>query len=296
MSQKLSFHIRKELKLLDVSNMNNNDKSNLSLNLMERLIHKYKEYESYSSDVLKDSIEMNLQSIESMNTIDNLSSNSTSTNNNTNNIIQANLPLNRSKVMNLNQLLSQTYSRYPPNSMKRQRINNDTTTPNNITNNTTTTNEIEINNEQQNKKNKKLRNDNTNIEKSNHSSFHCLRPKARLSHLAGIELILSQIQELVFYPIYYSHLYQYLGVQSPCGILLHGPSGCGKTYLANAIAGELDLPFFKASGPELIGGTSGESEERIRELFDLAIMNSPCVLFIDALDVIAGKKEVNYIK
>ena len=66
----------------------------------------------------------------------------------------------------------------------------------------------------------------------------------------------------------------------------------GKTTLANAIAGELGLPFFKASGPELIGGTSGESEQRIRDLFDAASAAAPSVLFVDGLDVIAGKREV----
>lgn len=116
------------------------------------------------------------------------------------------------------------------------------------------------------------------------------RPNTRLSDMAGIDSITSQVRELVFYPVLYPGLYNYLGVQPPCGLLLHGPSGCGKTSLAYAIAGELGLPFFKASGPELIGGTSGESEERIRNIFMAAAARAPSVLFIDALDVIAGKK------
>lgn len=114
----------------------------------------------------------------------------------------------------------------------------------------------------------------------------------RLSSLAGIDSIINQIKELVFYPVQYSQLYSHLGVTPPCGILLHGPSGCGKTTLAYAIAGELNLPFFKASGPDLIGGTTGESEEKVREIFQSALDSSPSVLFIDSLDVIAGKKEV----
>jgi ribosome biogenesis ATPase len=118
------------------------------------------------------------------------------------------------------------------------------------------------------------------------------RPNNRLAHLAGIDSIVSQVREMVFYPVQYASMYKYLGVKPPCGVLLHGPSGCGKTSLANAIAGELNLPYFKASGPELIGGTTGESEERVREIFQSAIDAAPSVLFIDALDVIAGKKEV----
>jgi SpoVK/Ycf46/Vps4 family AAA+-type ATPase len=127
--------------------------------------------------------------------------------------------------------------------------------------------------------------------RSRASEFVISRPDTRLSDMAGIDSITSQVKELVFYPVLYPNLYNYLGVQPPCGLLLHGPSGCGKTSLAYAIAGELGLPFFKASGPELIGGTSGESEERIREIFLAASAAAPSVLFIDALDVIAGKKD-----
>jgi SpoVK/Ycf46/Vps4 family AAA+-type ATPase len=127
--------------------------------------------------------------------------------------------------------------------------------------------------------------------KSNMINFQQPRPSTRLKDLAGIDNILHSIREIVFYPVIYPFIYSRLGVQPPCGILLNGPSGCGKTTLAHAIAGELGVPFFKASGPELIGGTSGESEERIRQIFEVAVANAPSVLFIDSLDVIAGKKE-----
>jgi ribosome biogenesis ATPase len=97
----------------------------------------------------------------------------------------------------------------------------------------------------------------------------------------------------VCFPTLFPQLYTHLGVCPPCGLLLHGPSGCGKTTLAAAIAGETGIPYFKASGPELVGGTSGESEERIRLIFEAAAAAAPSVLFIDALDVIAGKKDAN---
>ena len=54
------------------------------------------------------------------------------------------------------------------------------------------------------------------------------------------------------------------------GFLLHGPPGCGKTLLAHAIAGELELPFIKISAPEIVSGVSGDSEKKLRELFDQA--------------------------
>lgn len=117
------------------------------------------------------------------------------------------------------------------------------------------------------------------------------RPTVRLKDLAGLNSTLQSVKELVFYPVQLPTLYKQLGIQPPSGLLLHGPSGCGKTTLAMAIGGELNLPFFKVSGPELIGGTSGESETRIRELFDNAIRHSPSIIFIDAIDVIAGKRE-----
>jgi len=122
-------------------------------------------------------------------------------------------------------------------------------------------------------------------------SFRQLRPTNRLSDLAGLDSVITQVQEMVFHPAYYPRLHRHLGVCPPSGLLLHGPSGCGKTTLARAIAGELGWSFYKASGPELIGGTSGESEERIRELFTEAMAAAPSVVFLDSLDVIAGKRE-----
>jgi hypothetical protein len=77
------------------------------------------------------------------------------------------------------------------------------------------------------------------------NSFLTERPKTRFSDFAGMDNVISQIKELVCFPLFYPNLYAHLGVCPPCGILLHGPSGCGKTSLANAIAGETGLSFFK---------------------------------------------------
>ena len=74
-------------------------------------------------------------------------------------------------------------------------------------------------------------------------------------------------------------------------MLLHGPPGCGKTMLAHAIAGELGVPFFKISAPEIVAGTSGESEQKIRDLFALARAAAPAILFIDEVDAITPKRE-----
>ena len=85
--------------------------------------------------------------------------------------------------------------------------------------------------------------------------------------------------------------YLQLGVAPPRGCLLHGPPGCGKTMMANALAGSLRVPMITVSGTELISGISGDSESKIRSLFDQAKSSSPCILFIDGIDVIAKKRE-----
>jgi ribosome biogenesis ATPase len=81
--------------------------------------------------------------------------------------------------------------------------------------------------------------------------FRYSRPVIRLSDLAGLDSIINQIKELIFFPVLYPELYTHLGVQPSTGLLLQGPSGCGKTTLALAIAGELNIPFFKVSMNQL---------------------------------------------
>uniref|UniRef100_A0A8D0HJG8 Nuclear VCP like n=1 Tax=Sphenodon punctatus TaxID=8508 RepID=A0A8D0HJG8_SPHPU len=87
-------------------------------------------------------------------------------------------------------------------------------------------------------------------------------------------------------------VYSHLGVVPPRGFLLHGPPGCGKTLLAQAIAGELELPMLKVAATEIVSGVSGESEQKLRELFDQAVVSAPCILFIDEIDAITPKREV----
>uniref|UniRef100_A0A8C0HIZ6 Nuclear VCP like n=1 Tax=Buteo japonicus TaxID=224669 RepID=A0A8C0HIZ6_9AVES len=87
-------------------------------------------------------------------------------------------------------------------------------------------------------------------------------------------------------------VYNHLGVVPPRGFLLHGPPGCGKTLLAQAIAGELELPMLKVAATEMVSGVSGESEQKLRELFQQAVSSAPCVLFIDEIDAITPKREV----
>eukprot|EP00887_Chlorella_sp_A99_P002097 scaffold21.g2097.t1 len=109
--------------------------------------------------------------------------------------------------------------------------------------------------------------------------------------LGGIEGVLDDIRELIEYPLKHPEVYGWLGVEPPRGVLLHGPPGCGKTALANAIANECGVPFLRVSAPEVVSGMSGESEAKIRQLFQEAAANAPCIVFIDEIDAIAPKRE-----
>ncbi|KAJ8983855.1 hypothetical protein NQ317_016460 [Molorchus minor] len=109
-------------------------------------------------------------------------------------------------------------------------------------------------------------------------------------NIGGMAKTLEEICKIILH-MRCPEIYKTIGVSPPRGLLLHGPPGCGKTLLANAIAGELNVPILKVSAPELVAGVSGESEERIRELFDQAVELQPCVLFIDEIDVITPSRD-----
>ncbi|KAF6201205.1 hypothetical protein GE061_005652 [Apolygus lucorum] len=115
-------------------------------------------------------------------------------------------------------------------------------------------------------------------------------PDLSFADFGGYPKVLQAINDLILH-FYQSDIYSLLGVTPPRGFILHGPPGCGKTLLAHAVAGELHLPLVKVSGPELIGGISGESEERIRKVFLQAKQQVPCILFIDEIDVISQTRE-----
>ncbi|KAK9819384.1 hypothetical protein WJX81_005033 [Elliptochloris bilobata] len=113
----------------------------------------------------------------------------------------------------------------------------------------------------------------------------------RYSDLGGIEAVLRDITELVEYPLAYPEVYRHLGVEPPRGVLLHGPPGCGKTALAHAVATECGVPFLRISAPEIVSGMSGESEARVRQLFQEAQEVAPSIIFIDEIDAIAPKRD-----
>ncbi|KAG5638532.1 hypothetical protein H0H81_012032 [Sphagnurus paluster] len=116
-------------------------------------------------------------------------------------------------------------------------------------------------------------------------------PTARLADLGGVEACVEKMLELVAMPLCHPEIYLHTGVQPPRGVLLHGPPGCGKTLLANAMAGELGVPFINISAPSIVSGMSGESEKTLRDTFEEAKRVAPCLLFIDEIDAITPKRE-----
>ncbi|NWR28784.1 NVL protein, partial [Tachuris rubrigastra] len=117
------------------------------------------------------------------------------------------------------------------------------------------------------------------------------RPSVTFEDVGGNDETLKEICKMLIH-IRHPEVYNHLGVVPPRGFLLHGPPGCGKTLLAQAIAGELELPMLKVAATEIVSGVSGESEQKLRELFEQAVSSAPCVLFIDEIDAITPKREV----
>lgn len=108
--------------------------------------------------------------------------------------------------------------------------------------------------------------------------------------VGGMDETIKALREMVELPLRYPELFTRLGVDPPKGVLLHGPPGTGKTRLAQAVANESDAEFFIINGPEIMGSGYGESEKRLREVFEEAGRASPAIIFIDEIDSIAPKR------
>ncbi|ODV84176.1 hypothetical protein CANARDRAFT_29334 [[Candida] arabinofermentans NRRL YB-2248] len=116
-------------------------------------------------------------------------------------------------------------------------------------------------------------------------------PTITLSSLGGLDEVTRELMEVVGLPILHPELYLSTGIQPPRGVLLHGPPGCGKTTIANALAGELQVPFISLSAPSVVSGMSGESEKKLREIFEEAKQLAPCLIFFDEIDAITPKRD-----
>ena len=116
-------------------------------------------------------------------------------------------------------------------------------------------------------------------------------PNVTYEDIGGLKRELRLVREMIELPLKHPELFQRLGIEPPKGVLLHGPPGTGKTLIAKAVANEVDAHFISISGPEIMSKYYGESEQRLREIFEEAKQNAPSIIFIDEIDSIAPKRE-----
>ena len=109
--------------------------------------------------------------------------------------------------------------------------------------------------------------------------------------IGGLRKEIRRVREMIELPLRYPQIFERLGIDAPKGVLLRGPPGTGKTLLARAVAHETEAAFISVSGPEVIHKFYGESEAKLRGIFEEARKNSPCIIFLDELDAIAPKRE-----
>lgn len=109
--------------------------------------------------------------------------------------------------------------------------------------------------------------------------------------IGGLGPAIRRVREMIELPLRYPQVFGRLGIDPPKGVLLHGPPGCGKTLLARAVASETDTTFHAVSGPEIITKFYGESEAKLRQVFDQARKDAPSIVFLDEIDSIAPKRE-----
>jgi transitional endoplasmic reticulum ATPase len=116
-------------------------------------------------------------------------------------------------------------------------------------------------------------------------------PSITYEDIGGLRGEVTKVREMIELPLRHPELFRRLGVEAPKGVILHGPPGTGKTLLAKAVANETNANFYTIGGPEIMSKYYGESEERLRNVFQEAQKNAPSIIFIDELDSIAPKRE-----
>ena len=115
------------------------------------------------------------------------------------------------------------------------------------------------------------------------------KPKTKFDDVAGAQEAKEEVQEIVDF-LKYPQRYVELGAKIPKGVLLVGSPGTGKTLLAKAVAGEAEVPFFSVSGSSFIEMFVGVGAARVRDLFENAKKNSPCIIFIDEIDAVGRQR------
>ncbi len=117
------------------------------------------------------------------------------------------------------------------------------------------------------------------------------RLKFSYEDIGGLSHEIRRIREMIELPLKHPEVFERLGIDAPKGVLLYGPPGCGKTLIARAVANETDAHFITINGPEIIHKFYGESEARLRQIFEDAKKHAPSIIFLDEIDAIAPKRE-----
>ena len=117
------------------------------------------------------------------------------------------------------------------------------------------------------------------------------RLKFSYEDIGGLGHEIQRIREMIELPLKHPEVFERLGIDAPKGVLLYGPPGCGKTLIARAVANETDAYFITINGPEIIHKFYGESEARLRGIFEDAKKHAPSIIFLDEIDAIAPKRE-----
>jgi transitional endoplasmic reticulum ATPase len=117
------------------------------------------------------------------------------------------------------------------------------------------------------------------------------RGRVTYEDIGGLDEELEQVREMIELPLNQPDLFRRFGVDPPKGVLLYGPPGTGKTLIARAVANEVDASFISVDGPEVMSKYKGESEERLRELFEEARESAPAIIFFDEIDSLAAERD-----
>lgn len=117
--------------------------------------------------------------------------------------------------------------------------------------------------------------------------------RARISYedIGGLGKGIQKVREMIELPLRHPQIFEKLGIDPPKGLLLHGPPGTGKTLIARAVANETNASFYSVSGPEIIHKFYGESEAKLRNIFEEARKKAPSIIFLDEIDAIAPKRD-----
>ena len=115
-------------------------------------------------------------------------------------------------------------------------------------------------------------------------------PAVSYEDIGGLEREVARVREIVELPLKHGRLFERLGVLAPKGVLLYGAPGTGKTLLARAVAAESRVHFISLNGPEIMRKFYGESEAKLRDVFEEAARRAPSILFIDEIDAVAPKR------